>query len=170
MATLANIKSTVAGCIGTGCGCFTLAAIVVIVFPVVFRSCGDTKKQMPVKQHILTQNEKAEKHKENIARRKEAQQAALKKAKYAKAFSKFEQYVLTLPGVRGTQQFGDSGFRVFIAGDATDYEVRKIGQGLYDRFVVVREPYMNESDAKNCMVFVYDDTGHELGTTSEWDR
>ena len=139
-------------------GCILLAIVVISVSLI---GCGDDIK--PVAPHKLTQKEK-------IAQNYEAQKEAVKKAKYAKAFSHFQNYVLTLPAVRGTQQFGDDGFRVYILGNASDYEVRKIGQGLYDRFVVIRKPYMSEDKAENCVIFVYDDTGRELGTTNEWNR
>ena len=173
--TLAKFKSVVAGCAGTGCGCFALTAFVVIVFPIVFRGCGDTKQAIPVTKAgsikaILTQKERLAKRQEQVAEKRAAQKEAARKASYEKAYAKFEQYILSLPGVRGTQRLGDDGFRVFVAGPASDYEVRKVGQVMYDQFVAIRRPYMSESDAQNCLIFVYDDTGQELGTTSEWNR
>lgn len=170
MLTLAKIKSVVAGCAGTGCGCFALTAFFVIVFPIIFHGCGDVKQATPVKKTVSTQKERLLERQEQVAKKKAAQKEAVRKASYERAYANFEQYVLSLPGVRRTQRFSDDSFRVYIIGTASNYESRKVGQLMYDRFVATCKPYMSESDAQNCLVFVYDDTGQEIGTTSEWNR
>jgi hypothetical protein len=103
----------------------------------------------------------------------EQERKAKKQAAYQKTLQKLVDDWASLPRVVSVQpkyNGDDASVKIVVMGEWSEYQARKFGKMLYRQLTFIRQSHFDKSEARNCMIFLYDDTGKRINREWIWSN